>query len=182
MKTLIRVLFVLLMIFPMLSANPWAAPVHIQNSSRVLGPSTRLALFDNGMVLGAGQYDIDIAVNGKVWQKGRDSFGWEPSDRIIIQATLDGVPLVDVVQSGLSGQDRPFSKTLSLDFTLSSQARLQVNIIADASSHRERVKILNVDANGMPFAPSSVPIPLPGGLYLLASGLIGLAVWRKARK
>jgi hypothetical protein len=186
MHIIIRTIIISSAILLLLTSSLNAAPVQIGKSARTLGPSAALNVFKSGVLLNAGQYDFDINVTGLVWQKGIGSFGWEPDDQFTIQALLDGVPVAEVTQSGLNGQRQVFSKLLALSLLLDRQKRLDINIITDASSPNERLRISEIDAGDLLFQVASnqesLPIPLPGAFYLLGSGLIGLAVWRKRYK
>ena len=161
----------------LISSNLKAATFPIAENGGAYGPRQVYRALTDGLSLAPGQYQFDLNLSGVVWQKGNDSHGWEPTDRIILQAFLNGVPIAEIVKQGLDGQDQKFAISLLLDFAVEDESKLQITAFADVSSKNERWKVSNADLNGLPI----IPIPIQNTFPLLASGLLCFVGLRRYR-
>ena len=163
-----------------------AAPIQFseQNSLNSNWESLKTYSFlEDVVLLAPGQYDLIFDLKGIVWQGSKDSYGWEPTDEIFIEAYLNDTLLASFTGSGLDGQDQTFDFSLSLIFELETDGKLEINVLSDASSSREIWKLLdaNLSGDGSGAAPVNA-VPVPTTLILLGSGLIGLIVIRRKER
>jgi hypothetical protein len=103
--------------------------------------------------------------------------GWESTDRIWSYVTVDGGTVLDLIDTlgsdidDLAIEDRWM--TLTLD--LSGHSAADLSFLLEANADDETIWVDNIKFEGS-------PVPVPGAVWLLGSGLVGLVGLRRRSK